>query len=195
MEHGPEININELRRRDQSTKGKIISLSRTAKIFIAIIILESAIIIGLTIQRMITPQNGDLSIKYSSLMLLNALLLLIFALDGVINENAFELLAFVFISITVTTFTTYQFWFAPEKTEKIILWIRFISVSIFTPLNVVFAYLVYSAFGWAMYRKIGASLSLAAAYKRYQIFLALLKLDLQFWFVCFSRLANPNLTA
>lgn len=179
-EDQPIIDINAfIKEKHQGVQYKFSGLSTISKVFFALIVVESLVIIGLTLQRMLQPQHGVLSEKYAGLLLLNSVLLSLFAIDGVLTENAFELLAFVFVNISVAFFVVYQFWFAPENTEKVILWIRFISVIVFTPVNVVMAYLVYSNFGWSVYRKIGASFDLIKTYRNYQQFLATLKLDLQ----------------
>jgi len=141
---------------------------------------EALVIIGLTIRKMVVSGQDISEEKYGALILLNSVLLFMFAIDGVLNENAFELLSFIIISIFVTSITTYQFFWEPEKTEKIILLVRFASVCVFTPLNVIFTYLVYKAFGWAIYRKIGANIKLIDMYRCYQQMISLVKLDLQF---------------
>jgi len=159
-------------------------LSKIAKIFLALILMESLVLIALTIQRMAQPKT-DYSEKFSALMLVNTILLLLFALDGVVNENLFELVAFVLVNVFVTFFIFFQFFYSyfsnhSEDVEMAILWIRFLSVLIFTPINVILSFLVYRAFGWRIYRKIGASVELTDMYRVYQQWTAILKLDLQF---------------
>jgi len=154
-------------------------LSSASKALIVIMIIESMIIIGLTIERMVHPttQNSE---KYATLMLINSVFISAFAIDGVLNENIFELFAFVVVSIFTLLITVYQFVEQDVTTEVIVLWIRFIAVCIFIPINIVMSYVCYKNFGWIVYKKIGASVEITSMYSRYQQMLALLKLDLQF---------------
>jgi len=50
----------------------------------------------------------------------------------------------------------------------------------FSPLNILLGYLSYKALGWRIYRKIGTNVQMIRIYRTYQIFLAFLKMDLQF---------------
>jgi len=176
-------------------------LSTISKVFILVIFIEACIIIGLTIQRMIEPMHGMTSEYYSILMLFNSLVLFLFALDGVINENAFEMVAFAGVTVSVTGIITYQFFWLREGTEIIVLWVRFISVCVFTPVNIILSIFVYRNFGWFVYRKIGASIMMIDMYRVYQQTITLLKLDLQFginlvmvaWFFLSLELENYEL--
>jgi len=114
-------------------------------------------------------------------MLLNSVLLCLFAMDGVINENVFELGCFVFITICSTYFISYQFFNEDSKrtTEVPVLWLRFIFSCIFTPANIVLSVLVYKQFGWKMYKKIGADIKKIKMYRTYQQTVSLLKLEIQ----------------
>jgi len=51
---------------------------------------------------------------------------------------------------------------------------------IFCPLNIILGWQTYKAFGWSIYRKIGANIALQKIYRKYQIFVSLLKIDLLF---------------
>jgi len=55
-----------------------------------------------------------------------------------------------------------------------------VSVCIFCPLNFVLGWLTFKAFGWKIYHKIGANIVLQSIYRKYQIFVSLLKIDLLF---------------
>jgi len=158
-----------------------VDLPLVSKLLLLFIIVESLILVGLTIERMVFPKTVN-SEYYSVLVLVNSILLALFAIDGVLNENVFELFAFVFISVSTMFFITYQFFSVSgqKTTEASILLIRFIAVCIFTPANALMSYLAYRNFGWRMYRKIGADPLLLGMYTLYQQMLALLKLDLQF---------------
>lgn len=164
-----------------STKESFLQLSNTSKVLVLLIILESIVLISLTIQRMTHPQTEN-SEKYSILMLVNSIFLTAFAIDGVMVENVFELFSFVFVSTSTLGFVFYQFveqFQHPEEIEEIILWVRFLLTCLFSPLNLVFAYLAYKNFGWIVYKKIGASMEMTMMYTRYQQMIALLKLDVQ----------------
>jgi len=176
-------------------------LSIISRVFVFIILAEACIIIGLTIQRMLHPVHGMTSEYYSILMLFNSVVLFLFALDGVVNENAFELVAFVLVTLSVTGIITYQFFWFREGTETDVLLVRFISVCVFTPVNIVLSIFVYRNFGWFVYRKIGASIHMIDMYRVYQQTISLLKVDLQFgvnlvmvaWFFLTTELENYEL--
>jgi len=113
-------------------------------------------------------------------MLVNVVFVTLFALSGVFSENVFELVSFVFVSTGLSSFIVYQFFFDRKNTEELVLWIRFICVCIFAPLNALFAFLVFRSFGWRIYRKIGADVELTKIYRSYQQMVSLVKFDLQF---------------
>eukprot|EP01119_Soliformovum_irregulare_P015258 TRINITY_DN4278_c0_g1_i1.p1 TRINITY_DN4278_c0_g1~~TRINITY_DN4278_c0_g1_i1.p1 ORF type:complete len:314 (+),score=50.40 TRINITY_DN4278_c0_g1_i1:234-1175(+) len=159
--------------------GKLEKISVMSKIFIVVILLESTVIVGLTIERLIEPWSNN-STDFGILMIINSILLAAFAIDGVLNENTLELFGFVIVSLAVCGLVNYQYWFARDTAEQVIVLIRFISVCIFTPINIILSIMVYRNFGWAIYRKIGASVELIDMYRRYQRFISLLKIDLQF---------------
>jgi hypothetical protein len=113
-------------------------------------------------------------------MLVNVVFIFLFAIDAVISENAFELFGFLIVNIGVSAFITWQFFYSRANNEVITLWIRFISVCVFTPLNVILSIMVYRSFGWRMYKKLGADVELTHMYRTYQQMSSLIKVDLQF---------------
>jgi len=144
-------------------------------------LIETIILVGLTIERMIHPTTEH-SIPYAALVLFNVILLSIFAIDGVLNENMFILLGFNFLSTFILAAVVYQFFDKQSRntTEKLVLDIRLAAVCIFTPSNFVLSFFAFRSWGWRIYRRIGASVHLKFMYRIYQVFVSLIRLDLQF---------------
>jgi len=155
-------------------------MSTASKIFMFLIILESTILVGLTLERIIHPMTTN-SIRFAALILINCVLLSVFAIDGVFNENAFVLLGFNFLSLSTLATVIFQFFNKQTRnnTEHMILIIRLVAVSVFTPANFALSWMSFRSWGWRMYRLIGASVPLLSMYRVYQQTVTLLRLDLQ----------------
>eukprot|EP00697_Spironema_sp_BW2_P007191 gnl/Spiro4/21414_TR10477_c0_g1_i1.p1 gnl/Spiro4/21414_TR10477_c0_g1~~gnl/Spiro4/21414_TR10477_c0_g1_i1.p1 ORF type:complete len:330 (-),score=66.64 gnl/Spiro4/21414_TR10477_c0_g1_i1:167-1156(-) len=122
-----------------------------------------------------------------------------FAVDGVLNENQFQLWAFVFSSSLINV---YLFFHALNpgslRDTSFQVYAPFLLTicSVYFVLYLVFAFLVQRSFGWSQYRAVGTDLNLGVMYQNYQIFLSLLKVDLMmslvFLFMC-SSLITPSM--
>lgn len=128
-------------------------MTPASRVFLALMVVELLTVVGLTIQRMIHPTTSY-SERYAVLMLVDVCILFFFAVNGVLGENSFEVLAFILVTLVFCGVTIYQFFWSPANTEQVVLWIRFIAVCAFTPANCLLAILVYRGFGWRMYRKV-----------------------------------------
>jgi len=105
--------------------------------------------------------------------------LVYFSVDGVLNENKFEVFCFLLVNILVA-FYSLSYFFTLSGPPSYLQWIRFGLIMFFSPLNILLGILSYKALGWKIYRKIGTNGQLIHMYRTYQIFLAFLKMDLQF---------------
>jgi len=159
---------------------KKFAVSTTAKVFLVVVILECLDVIALTIERVINVPTFDSHVKISLLLCVGSLFLVYFAINGVITENKFELISFIAVTLLVAFYAIYNVVnrVSATGTAEIVLWIRFVSVCVFCPLNFILGWLTYKSFGWKIYRKIGANSELQSRYQTYQIFMSLVKMDL-----------------
>lgn len=160
----------------------ISDLNTTSKVFILATVLESLDVIALTCERIFSQNSFNTVAKVALLLSLATLFMLYFAINGVLSENRFELICYLFVTSLISFCTIYAFVFLGKEDGKqsIVVWIRLISVCIFCPLNFVLGWFTYKAFGWKIYHKIGANITLQSIYRKYQIFVSLLKIDLLF---------------
>jgi hypothetical protein len=173
-----ETNVEKLFN-ESKNQSKWLDLSLTSKIFVVIIFVESIILIVLTVERILSYLNEPLSdeirhIKEAILIIINCIFLALYAINGVINESKFELLAFVIVSIAMSGMVGLQLYIDTNAVS----WVRFAIACSCTVVNVGLSILVHNSFGWKVFRKIGASVELINVYTIYQIFSALIKLDL-----------------
>eukprot|EP01113_Clastostelium_recurvatum_P005444 TRINITY_DN12439_c0_g2_i1.p1 TRINITY_DN12439_c0_g2~~TRINITY_DN12439_c0_g2_i1.p1 ORF type:complete len:309 (+),score=60.65 TRINITY_DN12439_c0_g2_i1:32-958(+) len=160
-----------------------IELSGVAKVFLLCVSLEALAVVVLSIlQRYLQHLPTDDHMKISVLMCLSVVFLAYFAIDGVINENRFELVCFLVVSLLITFYSAFNFFTLPDTytSRPATVWIRFIAIMAFSPINIILGWLSYKSFGWRLYRKIGANADILHMYRTYQIFLSFLKMDLQF---------------
>eukprot|EP01111_Echinosteliopsis_oligospora_P016924 TRINITY_DN7174_c0_g1_i1.p1 TRINITY_DN7174_c0_g1~~TRINITY_DN7174_c0_g1_i1.p1 ORF type:complete len:323 (-),score=47.01 TRINITY_DN7174_c0_g1_i1:83-1051(-) len=165
-------------------------LSKISKIFLIVVVVEAMVILALTLSRVLYHSVFDIHTEEALLLCIETIFMVYFAFNGVINESQFELISFNLVTIIVFIYTTYNKItyhcadqkFLPREVCDGLLWARFACVCIFTPLNCILGWKTYKSFGWKVYRKIGADLRLQAMYRTYQIFSALLKVDLLFGF-------------
>lgn len=158
-------------------------LNVTSKIFIVVTILEAVDVIALTIERIFAQTTFNTVAKIALILCLATTFMLYTAINGVLSENKFELVSYLFATLLISLCTIYAYVFFPNNgtsPQGIVVWIRLVSVCLFCPLNFVIGWLTYKAFGWKIYRKIGANITLQRIYTQYQIFLSLLKIDLLF---------------
>jgi len=162
--------------------------SRVSKAFIGVILLESICVMAFTIAKTVLNNASETEIKYSAVICIGSIFLCFFAITSVFNENKFELVAFLFVSLTVLFYVLYTFVKDHEgfddktTTIEILLWVRLILTCIFSVCNIFLGWSAYHAFGWKIYRKIGADVETRKMFLCYQIFMSLLKLDFQFGF-------------
>jgi hypothetical protein len=97
---------------------------------------------------------------YSSILIFTSISLFYFAFDAVVNENAFQLFGFVFVSFGMSARVTYQLIKIPGTPEELIFYLFLIpSICVYIS-QIAFLILVipvYRTFGWKAYFKVGSS--------------------------------------
>jgi len=166
------------------TKSTGFQLSTEAKVFCIVMGVEFVVNLALTLERIITSSSPD-DTYYAVLFTIVSIFIAYFAIHSVVTENHIELFAFMLATVLLTFYVFYQFFIGKAGTEqeKLIVLIRFIAMCVFFPANILGGYLVYRQFGWRMYKIIGASVELTRLYRNYQVFVSLVKTDLEIFFV------------
>jgi len=161
-------------------------LSRTAKVFLVLIVLEAILLVGISVFQMFSRENS-LNNQFGGILIFNSILIVFFGIDAVLNENIFLLFCFIGVTLFMCGYVVFQFidqFYNKDSnltpTHVYLMWIRFVSSCLFTPVNVGLAFSVYRSFGWKIFRKIGALPEMIQFYRTYQIAVSLLKFDLQF---------------
>ncbi|ELR11164.1 uncharacterized protein ACA1_388440 [Acanthamoeba castellanii str. Neff] len=98
-----------------------------------------------------------------------------FGVDGILFENTLELFSFVGGSILLLLFAFAGFLIEDRHP---VFYIRLSFIILFALANIVLAILVYNSFGWRVFKRIGSDKKLVNAYKVYQTFVSLLKMDI-----------------
>ncbi|KAI8059406.1 uncharacterized protein B0P05DRAFT_478325 [Gilbertella persicaria] len=127
----------------------------------------------------------------------------ILVLDAIIQKNTIQLIALVAFELGMSAYTIIQYHqsstlFSNTQDPSVTLvlaflgdayhasrWAEITQICIMLVSSMLFiflAYKLYLEFGWQIYKKIGADLSMRDRYKMYQILLMLLKFDFFFFF-------------
>ncbi|KAI8366308.1 hypothetical protein EDC96DRAFT_177930 [Choanephora cucurbitarum] len=127
----------------------------------------------------------------------------ILVLDAIVQKNTIELIALVIFELGLSAYSIIQyhqsstlFSNTEDASVNLVLtflgdayhasrWAEITQICIMLLSTMVFiflAYKLYLEFGWQIYKKIGADLSMRDRYKMYQIFMMLLKFDFFFFF-------------
>lgn len=120
---------------------------------------------------------------YTSLVIFVALCLLYFAVDAVVQENIFQLIAFLVVSVLLTVAVIGNFATKFNSEGKSIgEWIPLISLTvieiIFQVLFFLLAIPVSRAFGWKVFKIVGTNKKLVGLYHVYEIWCSVLKIDM-----------------
>eukprot|EP00698_Gefionella_okellyi_P014879 TRINITY_DN4146_c0_g2_i1.p1 TRINITY_DN4146_c0_g2~~TRINITY_DN4146_c0_g2_i1.p1 ORF type:complete len:378 (+),score=70.49 TRINITY_DN4146_c0_g2_i1:69-1202(+) len=138
-------------------------------------------------------------IAYGVLLIVSSLFFVYFAFDGVINENKFEMSAFALVSVLLTIRVIFMYTTAKTTYNTIISnssstaeMMQLAPVSLYLTIAIMIVICVFQVllgllfvkawrgFGWKLYRTVGANKSLKSYFQDYQVFLSLLKIDMQF---------------
>eukprot|EP00300_Choanocystis_sp_HF-7_P010135 c16801_g2_i1.p1 GENE.c16801_g2_i1~~c16801_g2_i1.p1 ORF type:complete len:334 (+),score=69.85 c16801_g2_i1:186-1187(+) len=111
---------------------------------------------------------------YAILLIVSLVFFLIFAWDGVLNENSIQLVTFLFFSALMTVYAFVQL---VGDFSNALLIAQFLVLFLGELGIFVLGYKVYSEFGWKVYKKVGADPRMRSLFRIYLILMTLTKLD------------------
>ena len=163
-------------------------LSWETKAFVWVIVVEAALIVGLTIQDLFAnapmTRANRYHFEFGILFLICALAAAGFALSGAVRENVLELAIFVFSLLLCCVYVAYSY-VSPSPADKgggvtphsPAAIVRLVVVALALVVSVPLSYVVQRDFGWRSYKIVGANLELTSAFNAYSLLVGCLKLD------------------
>eukprot|EP00756_Hemistasia_phaeocysticola_P066147 Hpha_TRINITY_DN9029_c0_g1::TRINITY_DN9029_c0_g1_i1::g.141709::m.141709 len=121
-------------------------------------------------------------ILFSVLIILNALFSLFYAVMGVRQENNFQLGCYAVTSLTLAVRGGMTVKRESDGAGSYLLFSLSVCCTLVT---LILIYPVVRTFGWKIFRRCGGDESLAKLYMHYEMFNALVRLDVQFLTMCF----------
>eukprot|EP01129_Flabellula_baltica_P013377 TRINITY_DN6187_c0_g1_i1.p1 TRINITY_DN6187_c0_g1~~TRINITY_DN6187_c0_g1_i1.p1 ORF type:complete len:351 (+),score=45.89 TRINITY_DN6187_c0_g1_i1:157-1209(+) len=113
------------------------------------------------------------------LMVLTSVFFFTFAsLDGLFNDNIYELYSAFVITLLIVAFSVFRF-LEPYANDFFDWSLMLVSIG-FQIFFVILAYFLYHEYRWTLYWKVGAQKSILNIYKQYILFLCILKLYVMF---------------
>lgn len=150
-----------------------------AAVYLAVVALECAVMFGVSGMLFATTSFNSLGGIYASLGVTCTLGMLLFAMDSIISENKFQLLASQTAEALFTSFLLFEAIRNPTALGEAWTsthWI-FAGVKIaFQLVQLGLAFPVWRAFGFYTYKVAGANVLMRQMFDRYRIFLSLIKL-------------------
>ncbi|KAI7899385.1 uncharacterized protein BX663DRAFT_478629 [Cokeromyces recurvatus] len=150
--------------------------------------------------------NARSLLVYFALFIIAQLFTVVLILDAIYQKNTIQLIALVVFELGMSAYTIIQYHqsstlFSNTEDPSVSLviaflgdtyhasrWAEITQICVMLISSILFtflAYKLYLEFGWQIYKKIGADLTMRDRYKMYQIFMMLLKFDF-FFFLGFS---------
>ena len=128
---------------------------RRERIFLSVVSLEIAAVIGLTAWSMYSlhfPLTDETrySFAYALTVLFNSICILYFVYDGVLRERKAELYAFFAASLLVAAYTCYDYIIACEKENECLA--RLIVAIGLQPFNIGLGIVILKEFNWLAYQ-------------------------------------------
>lgn len=144
--------------------------------FLVFVIAQLLGVMGISIWTLSHDSGTTANIAYSVCTIFNVACVLYYVLDGVFREQPMELYAFVASSFATVSYITYNY-FVNSNKDNLELARMVVAFALQIP-NVWVVYRLSSS-EWLVFRITGADGNMQAAYKRYRVFVTLLKFDLQ----------------
>lgn len=165
-----------------------VRIPAVGKAFLAVVAVDILVLIACSIAVIASnPPFG--SIFYSVLVMITSLFLTYFAADAVIQENSFQLSAFIVISLLLVLELVYHFVFdsvgrdSQKNASAVVNGLVEASLIVGMLGQMVFLglwYFVFKSFGWRLFKRVGANAAFVSMFRQYQSFLSVLKIDVQF---------------
>ncbi|KAI8061757.1 hypothetical protein BC940DRAFT_309678 [Gongronella butleri] len=185
-----------------------------AIIFEAVIMSYQANLVGILNEQKLTNNNADIAsvfanaqslLVYFALFIIAQLFTVILVVDAIYQKNTIQLIALFAFEWGMAAYSVIQFHQSQtlfSSDDDVVglastyigsalyssKWAEIVQMCIMILNSFVFCFLsykLYLEFGWHIYKKIGADLTMRDRYKMYQIFMMLLKFDF-FFFLGFS---------
>jgi len=161
---------------------------KSGKVFLAVAISESIVVLVVQILILLNPGQNPNDREYAIIFFISLFFFLLFAFDGVLNENMGMIVAFALDALIVAGVSIFAFlndsYFNDGKESNILaqMIISVICLLIYAALG----WFIYLAFGWKIFMKVGHDKEMRARYKIYQVFVTLMKFDIQLGVVLVS---------
>jgi len=161
------------------------SVSPIAKAFICFVVVEA---IFLVIDRMILfyQQDDDNSNWLFGIMLINVIFFVYLCFSSILNENMFEMYAFIAASLLLSFRVLLDYFWQDEDCSThpfAYCMTQMVVILVLQLVYLVMGYYVIKEMGWKFYKEVGSDLNLKKMYSIYQAFLSFAKLDIQFVFL------------
>jgi hypothetical protein len=155
------------------------------------IIVVTGVVLGISLYTLINgegkkcvkegvPQEcpEEWAVNHSILQIVFACFVIANGIDGILNDNLYEIYFSIGVSALLTGFAVYRFFEAfTNEADDYILFLVLVVSQVF---YFIVAYPLHQEFGWRVYRKVGSDKQIRVIYKRFLIFITLLKFDLMF---------------
>eukprot|EP00455_Lapot_gusevi_P035012 TRINITY_DN38743_c0_g1_i1.p1 TRINITY_DN38743_c0_g1~~TRINITY_DN38743_c0_g1_i1.p1 ORF type:complete len:344 (-),score=2.31 TRINITY_DN38743_c0_g1_i1:59-1090(-) len=182
-------------------RSQLARLNFKSKLFLGLVCLETLMLIAerSSFDVVLDADNQE-SKWFFGLMLINAPFMLYFAVDGILNENSYAFISFMGCSIILTIRVSAEFvWRHSICIESKIFPLCMTFYVIFMLFHVVYLIViprVIADMGWRWYKLVGGDALLKDMYERFQLFVSLCIMDLQFsillLFTCFFYLHDDS---
>jgi len=152
-------------------------LNHWSKFFLIMVFFETLVVLVFEITSLMDARD-DATRYYASITLILMIFFDYFAIDGIFTENVNELVAFIIAHSLLAISHIYQVTTHQTDEQPILDFTLLTLFIIFQILYIIIAAMLNKEFGWWAFRKLrSGDVKLNALYKKYQLFLTLLKCD------------------
>jgi len=154
---------------------------KSGKMFLAVAVAELIVVLVVQIMILMNPGQNPNDREYAIIFFISLFFFLLFAFDGVLNENMGMIVAFALDALIVAGVSIFAFlndtYYSDGRELNILVQmiISIICVIIYGTL----CWFIYLAFGWKIFMKVGHDKEMRDRYKTYQVFVTLMKFDIQ----------------
>lgn len=188
--------IQEIRPNDDKS---LFPKSPWSRLFIFIAIIQAVAVIPLEIMIMINrfrtaeELSGDLGggrpvIVYNSLFIMALLFFIALCWDAVLRKNTIQAICATLFNYATSMYTVVQYIDNDNRPDDFIRRLELIVMAIIFFCSLIDSYVTWKLFlefGWKIFKKLGADLSIRRMFLAHQVLVTLLKL-LLFFFVCYT---------
>lgn len=166
------------------------SLSKLEVAFLVIALLSILSTMGLTLERIVdilmNHRAGTDDFTFALVLLMSTAFCVFYIINGVFGERAFELLVFIGGVLIVLGYSIINYTQVDpdvtRRTPKTVKLVRLILVSVFGPIDIIMGLIIakqYFESGNLVFRTVGANLDLQRMCRNMNLYVSVLKFDLQ----------------